>query len=314
MQAALGFTEPDVKGKVQRGTIPDCSAGIFFNWLNKHKNKRYRAAMKHVALTPTPFMGNLAPFAPVFAADEEIDADNLTVQHFMFAEGEEDDSNPTTGKTAEVIWIENKSLNGLRRKLEEQLNPKREVSAEDDVPMPVTASYYVEDVSNDNNALATEYSKGRSTRFVIPFSVEDNGDVSVAPATRWMEVKEAMIAASDDFVSSSSARERLQAQLKETYGDDAKLLAADVSFDQRLKIVNGKTGAEYVTSFALLSDDSVFIEPSAQWERVKAPDKQVQPVDTASPNVALSDNQPDTSTPEGRVEAARQRRQRLLSK
>src|SRR5437868_5711725 len=58
MQAALGFTEPDVKGKVQRGTIPDVSAGIFFNWLNKHKKKLYRAAMKHVALTPTPFMGN----------------------------------------------------------------------------------------------------------------------------------------------------------------------------------------------------------------------------------------------------------------
>jgi hypothetical protein len=104
MQAALGFTEPDVKGKVQRGTIPDCSAGIFFDWLNKHKNKRYRSAMKHVALTPTPFMGNLDPFPAIFASDPDVEGE-VQVQHFMFDDGTSDGSTDDA-KKGDIVWHE----------------------------------------------------------------------------------------------------------------------------------------------------------------------------------------------------------------
>lgn len=323
MQAALGFTEPDIKGKVQRGSIPDCSAGIFYDWWNKHKDKRYRSAMKHVALTPTPFMGNLEAFPPIFASDEEIDEDNITVQHFQFDDGADGgETTSSRGQQAEVVWIEHKSMNALRQKVEEALNPKPAPDAEQADPELVAAprvSYYVEDVDVDNNALATEFNKGRSTKFVIPFTTDDTGAVSLSPATRWMEVKQAMIAASDppdfDSVAAQMIQGKLMIRLAEMLGADGykKFAISDVSIDRRLKIKNKETGAEYVTSFTMLSDGLPYIEPADQWERTKAPDRSglalVDEIHRVSKTKVSS-----SDTPEARVQAARQRRQRLLSR
>ena len=58
--------------------------------------------------------------------------------------------------------------------------------------------YEVLDVSREDTALVEEWFKGDRKRWVIPFTVGDN-KVTISPATRWVEVREAMIAASDDF-------------------------------------------------------------------------------------------------------------------
>jgi hypothetical protein len=312
MQAALGFTEPDVKGKVQRGTIPDCSAGIFFDWLNKHKNKRYRSAMKHVSLTPTPFMGNLDPFPAIFASDPDIEGD-VQVQHFMFDDGTGEGSTEDTSSTkGDIVWNENASFEYVRNAINTQLNPKPpEVEA--DLPIQPRPSYYARDISREDTALVEEFFKGEQKKWIIPFTHnKDDGAVEIAPATRWVEAKEAMIAASDDFDSSAveAVKGKLILKLSETFGAEAeKFGVSDLSLDHRVRIANKETGAEYVAGFTLLSDDSVIIEPTAYWERTKAPEQIVKSADNT---VKLSDEPTfDLSTPRGRVEAARQhRRQR----
>ncbi len=308
MQAALGFTEPDVKGMVQRGTIPDCSAGIFFDWRNKHQNKVYRTAMKHVALTPTPFMGNLDPFPAVFASDPDIDGE-VQIQHFMFDDGDgsTDDSTTDSSTKGEIVWNERSSFGFIRSAIDAQLNPA--VQMQEGIPAQPRPSYMTRDVSTENTALVEEYFKGEQRKYVIPFEV-DGEDIKLAPATRWVEAREAMIAATDaefDKHAAGLIQGKLVLKLADMFGTDAaKFKVDEISLDQRVKISNVDTGAEYVASFTLLSDESVFIEPSSQWERTKAPEQRVQSA-SAEKKVALAE-EIDLTTPRGRVKAARQQR------
>lgn len=303
LQAALGFTEPDVKGKVQRGTIPDCSAGIFFNWLNKHKNKRYRAAMKHVSLTPTPFLGNLDPFPAVFANDPDVDQE-VQIQHFMFDDGtgESGGSDDSDASKGEIVWNEKSSLGFIRAAVDAQLNPKGE-STEEGLPAQPRPAYFTRDVSTNDTALVEEYFRGEQRKWVIPYEREGD-DIKVAPATRWVEVREAMIAADDSFVPAESIKDKLAVLLSDM-SDDYQFTVGDLSLDRRVNIINQNTKAEYLASFVVLSDESVALDSAANWERIKAPEQSVQ---SAPSRLVLSD-QPDLSTPKGRVEAARRLRQ-----
>lgn len=75
--AGMEFTEPDVKGKAERGTIPDTSIGVKFNFRNKRSGKTYKVAWEHVALTPMPWIDGLPAFG--LSADGPVDADDATV-------------------------------------------------------------------------------------------------------------------------------------------------------------------------------------------------------------------------------------------
>jgi hypothetical protein len=311
LQAALGFTEPDVKGKVQRGTIPDVSAGIFFNFMNKARKQRYRSSMKHVALTPTPFMGNLDPFPAVFASDDDI-PDDVTVEIYNLADTPETPApaSDNTGDTAEVVWDETSGMNWLRQRVQSALRPD---PPPDDggavVPMQPRPYYWVEDLSGDK-ALVTEEFKGTSTRFVIPFKVADKS-VELAPQTRWVEVKEAMIAASDDdadFRPASDVKNKLTLALGEQLGKTGFVYRVeDVSLDGRARVTCNAKGATWIARFAEHEDGSVHIEPSDQWETVKSPASKVST--PAASTVALSDDQLMS-----RVEEARKQRSLLAQR
>jgi hypothetical protein len=73
----MDFTEDEIGGKCQRGTIRNCSSGVYvapegFNGL----------ALKHVALTNSPFIKDLEPFGQQLAAadDDEVFDEIVPVQ------------------------------------------------------------------------------------------------------------------------------------------------------------------------------------------------------------------------------------------
>lgn len=70
LRAGIEFTEPDVKEKVLRGTIPDCSAGVPFGVTRRRDNKFFRTVLDHVCLTKKPFIDGLSPFS-LQAADDQ---------------------------------------------------------------------------------------------------------------------------------------------------------------------------------------------------------------------------------------------------
>ena len=69
LKAKLDFTEPDVKAKVQRGTIPDVSAGVYFD-VERPDGTKFNSAINHLCLSVKPFMDGLNPFG-VLAEDDE---------------------------------------------------------------------------------------------------------------------------------------------------------------------------------------------------------------------------------------------------
>ena len=56
-----------------------------------------------------------------------------------------------------------------------------------DVPERPRAFYYVEDVTHNepNLAQVEESYRGKSTRWVVPYSQDDEGHVTVSPQTHW---------------------------------------------------------------------------------------------------------------------------------
>ena len=300
LQAALGFTEPDVKGKVQRGTIPDVSAGIFFNFTNKARKKTYRSSMKHVALTPTPFMGNLDPFPAVFASDEDI-PDNVTVEIYNLAEEDEGAGGGSDKGNAQVVWNEKLAASWVSKRIGEQLNPPptpEEQAAE--LPRVSRPSYYVQDISDEDTALVEEFFKGKSTRFVIPFKREDD-DITVAPSTRWVEVREAFIAASDtDFEDTSVVLEKLSFMLGEMLGKTDAVYRVDaLSLDGRAHIVCRAKGREWIARYFQLADGSYWLAPAELWE---------EPPSTSRPKKEVT-----SAGTSDRLATARQHRRQLVA-
>jgi hypothetical protein len=303
MQAALGFTEPDVAGKVSRGTIPNVSSGVFFNYHNKAQDKTYGTALNHVCLTKHPIMDDLEPFQKVYASDDTIDSGEFEIEVIELADDEGD------GEDAKIIWNEQLSTRWVINEIRAQLSPDEpEVEGVPHMPRPY---YEVQDISRDDTALVEEWFKGDRKRWVIPFDIGDN-KVTIAPATRWVEVREAMVAASDDFEGKtySVLLGKLTTELQGMLGDvGEKFAVQNVSTDGRVAVTDTTNGAVFMADYIEVHDGVMLSVPS-EWERLSAPEPpkpQPKPQEKVVPLF-------DTSTPEGRVAAARQQRRQLLSR
>lgn len=90
LRAGLEFTEGDIKSKVQNGSIANTSVGLFYDYIRKDDGEKFSVAMKHVALTNSPWINGMKPFG---MSEEEITGE---VNSLEFAKDE-----PT--EPAEVI-------------------------------------------------------------------------------------------------------------------------------------------------------------------------------------------------------------------
>ena len=309
LQGAFNFTEPDVGGKVERGTIPNCSSGVLFDHVRKADGKKFNAALYHVALTKNPWIPDLDPFNALAASDDEIEG-SPAVEAFQFAEGDSTNDGDETGKTAEVMWDERSGFNWVRSQVEEALRPDPS-PLEDGRPQMERPWYYVEDVS-EKLALATEHFKGTMQRLLIPYSRTEDGGVELAPSVRWQNVKEAMIAASDhiadnfDSMTPEKIAERLTAHLSDEFGEKAtNFEIEEVAVNNTVKIRNKRTQQEWVASY--FADDEVCrISPSSSWESIKAPVEK-KPEPKPMKGVVMSDD----SLTGRRARVIEQRRRKL---
>lgn len=321
LQGGMAFTEPEVANKVKRGSVPNVSSGIFFDFVRKADDRYFPCALNHVALTKTPWISGLESFPRAYFGDEILDGQDgveLEVLNFL-------DDNTTGTATASVIWNDGNAANQVRDAISQALNPPRNYDEDSDISVPRQPRpyYWVQDVTHNepNLAQVEESYKGKTTKFVVPYSIGEDGSVEVAPATRWVEGKQAMIAASDgdgtfdpleSFAATSfgKLRDKLGIALSDLLGDEAKNLSVkEVSTEHKALIENTKSGAVHLATWYGDSGSAVFFGDTSTWETITAPSNKVaakRPVPTATPVV-------DLSTPEGRVKAARQRRAALLS-
>lgn len=99
LEAAIDFTEPDIKEKVERGTIPNVSGGIHLNYINKESGKKFDAVLGHLALTPKPWIQGMKPFG-VKASE------NLNVLSFSEVNDESTDNNLEGGAEEIMSTVE----------------------------------------------------------------------------------------------------------------------------------------------------------------------------------------------------------------
>ena len=310
LQAALGFTEPDKADKVKRGTVPDVSSGIFLNYTRKSDAKQFPVSLNHVALTKFPIDQNLDRFKPIYASDDEIGLsedgfDDFTIAVAFFADEEESDTT-----TAEVVWNEKDGTNWLREALTAALTPDPPSAIEDGRPYVPRPSYYVNDLSQSKGvALVEEYFKGDRTRYVIPFKV-DGDNVSPAPAIRWTEGRDALVAAGEDFgdVSIGKINQGIKLALEEMFGGEEgkKYKISETSYDKQV-LINDPDNNVFLADFEIASGGLVLLAPVDEWEKKADAPKQNK---TPKKVVPLY----DLNTPEGRVAAHRRQMRDSLTR
>jgi hypothetical protein len=72
LEAGFDFTEPDIKGKVERGTIANTSAGVLFDYIHKESGKKFNAILDHAALTNSPWLNGMKPFGIEASEDLQV--------------------------------------------------------------------------------------------------------------------------------------------------------------------------------------------------------------------------------------------------
>lgn len=78
LKAGFEFTEPDIKERVERGTIPNTSVGIVYDFVRKSDAKKYATALSHVALTHRPVIDQMEPFGIAASDDGKTEVTSFT--------------------------------------------------------------------------------------------------------------------------------------------------------------------------------------------------------------------------------------------
>lgn len=165
LMAGLHFTEPDARGKVQRGTYPDVSSGIFFN-VERPTGEKFNSALNHVVITHKPFMDGLGGFQ-FSDGDETVDEIESVV---LADEGEDNapDWNPDLtdeAKKAKVLFAAEELLDLPERPEGEERN-----------------TYVVKDLMQDR---ALIFSEAADQSWIAQFSIEDDGEARLVPVEDW---------------------------------------------------------------------------------------------------------------------------------
>jgi hypothetical protein len=72
LKLASEFTEPDIEGKVRRGSIRNNSVGVIYDHVRNSDGKKFVAALKHMALTNKPWINGLQPFGLAASEDKAV--------------------------------------------------------------------------------------------------------------------------------------------------------------------------------------------------------------------------------------------------
>lgn len=206
LRAGIDFTEPDVKEKVLRKTIPDVSAGIPFYVTRRKDNKTFTAVLDHVCLTHKPFVSDLGPFGiaaadgdelPIEAWEQQgVDSEDRRPSPASAQEqppastSETEETNPESENTPEPVVLTHREL---ERAIVDALSNQLRLSPE----------YRVEDVGG---TIVTISHRTSDSSWRVPFRITSDAEnpVVIAGVDKWKLIQEEhtkQIAASDSHVN-----------------------------------------------------------------------------------------------------------------
>jgi hypothetical protein len=192
------FTEPEVKEKVERGSIPSRSCGLLYDYKNTTTGKVYPIALDHVCLTHKPWMGGMASYGSTEFSDSNVIPMMLSEQPFTAEIAPEDKSFPTKlaqeitkpqpkdkevlGEfLADVQWGDEPSYGDI----EKQINRILDGFTGDIDSYP---NYFLIDCTANKALVKVDYGIGPDQdAWVVPYMVQDE-KVQLAPFTDWVDV------------------------------------------------------------------------------------------------------------------------------
>lgn len=225
LKAGMEFTEPDIKGKVERKSIANVSVGVGFDVVRTEDGKKYGRLLKHIALTNMPWINGLTPFGEQLAAsiltpvyEEEIadvDTDDLDLMIEL-------------ARPAKPKFDENVTHDAIRNKIQhlisgyrldadgdavyDDMGNKSEDNDDGDEMVPDAinpdSQLYVTGVS-DQSVLVSGSDYSASSHFtpvavgwVFGYDVAEDGDVTIDPVDEWMPVQKTWIRLAQEFTLS----------------------------------------------------------------------------------------------------------------
>lgn len=239
--AAHNITEPDFKGKIERGTIPSRSCGLLHDYKNTTTGKIYPIVLEHVALTSKPWVGGMEPYGakefsdrtvvPMFLSEKSFSVEKEEEKTVPTKLAQETNNEPTklvdkalkSEFLADIQWGDDVSQGNIESQINNILST---MCGGDDDQFPI---YYLLDRTNDKALIKVNYGIGNDNdAWVAPYSVEGN-KVNLAPFSDWVDVEQKWVS---DTVDPKQDREQLD---KLKMSDDKTDLAV-LSSKERKKL------------------------------------------------------------------------------
>lgn len=209
------ITEPEAKGKLERGTWANRSAGILYDYVNTETGKSYPVVLEHVAITNKPWITGMASFGRKLAgtgekldtvaldlSDEGPDEDEYALS--LSAEGQLGDSEgdflaqeaDDWSKENSPTWLAQQVNSVLREARAKKLEAKRaSVAVADGSPAYFDYEYppnYRCAEARPGKALISDGYGDDSNFWAAPITVK-NGALEVGEFSTWSSLKKAFI-------------------------------------------------------------------------------------------------------------------------
>jgi hypothetical protein len=197
LMGAHDFTEPDIKGKAERGTIPSRSCGLLYDYKNTTTGKEYPIVLDHVALTHKPWMGGMASYGssefsdstvvPMMLSEQPFTADIAPEKPTKLAQEiikppQKPEKDEVIGEfLADVQWGDEPSYGDIER----QINRILDGFAGENDSYP---NYFLIDCTGNKALVKVDYGIGPDQdAWVVPYIVQDE-KVQLSPFVDWIDV------------------------------------------------------------------------------------------------------------------------------
>jgi hypothetical protein len=236
------FTEPDVKEKVERGTIPSRSSGILYDYKNTTTGKVYPAALDHVCLTPKPWMGGMEPYGAAELGDRTIVPMLLSEASISAKPAEKIQPTKLAQEAAtshqqkreeiqseflaDIVWGEKPSFRDIEKQVEEILD--RMSGGEEDV----YPRYYLLDVNDEKVLIKVNYGIGPDQdAWVVPYTLDKENILHLAPFSEWIDSTKKWVTDTIDPAKDKAELDRLGMSLSEEEKTQLAVLTAKARKD-----------------------------------------------------------------------------------
>jgi hypothetical protein len=258
------FTEPDVEGKVVRGSVLSRSCGILHNYENTETGKAYPHVIEHVALTNRPWVPGMEPYGqdyfsegreivPMLLSEEiVVPAPEKSDPAVIFSTSIPEEQLERELKLADVKWGDEPSLNDIQRQLYKVLRKMGE-SPDQDEP---SIYFSVMDITPTKALVNMGYGDigGDDDAWVIPYSIDAEGVLHLSDFSQWDVVEKKWVADDDAAQDKAEVQQILQEATK--MSNPAGYLEANILLsedDLNLSTLTSKTRKGL--------DDSEFVFP-----------------------------------------------------